>query len=316
MRKVLRRELGKASLCFARVCFRACFRACFHVCFVGCFAMCFVGGFVGSGGLSGFSGSGSEGYLGRFLGVRSALAEQPQPLVLAELFTSQGCSSCPAADRYFSSLAEEKDLAILVWHVPYWDYIGWRDPFGLRVSERRQRRYARRLGEHQIYTPQAILGGKVHYVGSDKRAVGKGLRSLRGDVAKHSPRLSLRRVRGRDFSVSLSRGDDAKRGTRKGVKFDVMVVLYQASAATNVERGENRGRRLVDSNIVREVIPLGSWDGKDGESLSFSLPAAADGFDVVRDGGFVVVVEPHVVGEGTTGAARWDFKRGLAPKGS
>ena len=256
-----------------------------------------------------------SGALGASWGVRAALAEEP--LVLVELFTSQGCSSCPPADRYFSDLAKQKDLAVLAWHVPYWDYIGWRDPFGLRVAERRQRRYARRLGERQIYTPQAIVGGKVHYVGSDKRAVGKGLRSVRRAVEKFSPRLSLRRAEGgRDFSVRLERGEEAKGGSRKGVKFDVMVVLYQAGAETSVERGENRGRRLRDANIVRSVISLGQWDGVNGEEKAFSLPAEDGGFDVVRDGGFVVVAESHVVGEGTTGAARWDFKRGFAPKGS
>ena len=257
------------------------------------------------GGLSGSLGKS----LSESLLARAAWAEEP--LVLVELFTSQGCSSCPPADRYFSDLAEEKDLAVLAWHVPYWDYIGWRDPFGLRVAERRQRRYARRLGERQIYTPQAIVGGKVHYVGSDKRAVGKGLRSVRKEIAEHSPRLFLRRAGDRDFSVRLERGEGARRGTGRGVKFDVMVVLYRAAAETRVERGENRGRKLRDANIVRSVIPLGQWDGKDGEEISFSLPAEEEGFDVVRDGGFVVVAESHVVGEGSTGAARWDFKRGL-----
>ena len=262
------------------------------------------------------------GGFNNFLGARESLAEDfaqdftEEPLVLVELFTSQGCSSCPPADRYFSDLAKEKDLAVLAWHVPYWDYIGWRDPFGLRIAERRQRRYARRLGENQVYTPQAIVGGKVHYVGSDKRAVGKGLRSVRRDVVKFSPRLSLRRAGDRDFSVRLARGEGVKEGDRKGVNFDVMVVLYQASAETQVERGENRGRNLRDANIVRSVIPLGQWDGKASGEMVFSLPAAEGGFDVVRDGGFVVVAESHVVGEGTTGAARWDFKRGFSPKGS
>ena len=259
-------------------------------------------GFFGSPNGS-FSGS-----LSGSLGVRAVLAEEP--LVLVELFTSQGCSSCPAADRYFSDLAEEKDLAVLAWHVPYWDYIGWRDPFGLPLAERRQRRYARRLGGSQIYTPQAIVIGDTHYVGSDKRAVEKRLRSVRRKVAMLSPRLSLRRAGGdggRDFSVRLQRG----KGVKRGAKFDVMVVLYQAGAETQVERGENRGKRLRDANIVRSVIPLGQWNGEDGGELAFSLPAGKGGFDVVRDGGFVVVAESHVVGEGTTGAARWDFKRGL-----
>ena len=254
------------------------------------------------------------GSLSVSLGVRDAVAEEP--LLLVELFTSQGCSSCPPADRYFSDLAEEKNLAVLAWHVPYWDYIGWRDPFGLRVAERRQRRYARRLGEGQIYTPQAIVGGKEHHVGSNERAVEKGLRSVRREVAEHSPRLSLRRAGVRDFSVRLERGEEAKRNSEKEVKFDVMVVLYQASAETQVERGENRGRRLRDANIVRSVIPLGQWNGEDGGEMAFSLPAKEGGFDVVRDGGFVVVAESHIVGEGTTGATRWDFKRGFSPQGS
>ncbi len=263
-------------------------------------------------GLGGFLGGSLGGFMSGALGVRAVLAEEP--LVLVELFTSQGCSSCPPADRYFSDLAEEKDLAVLSWHVPYWDYIGWRDPFGLPLAERRQRRYARRLGEGQIYTPQAIVIGDTHYVGSDKRAVGKSLRSVRRKVAMLSPRLSLKRTGGnggRDFKVRLERGEGVKKGGTKGAKFDVMVVVYQAGAETQVERGENRGKKLRDANIVRSVISLGQWNGEDGGEMAFSLPAGKGGFDVVRDGGFVVVAESHVVGEGTTGAARWDFKRGL-----
>ncbi len=239
--------------------------------------------------------------------------QSPLPLILMELFTSQGCSSCPPADRYFAELAEEDSLAVLSWHVPYWDYIGWKDPFALQESEIRQKRYAHRFGMSRIYTPQAIVGGKLQYVGSNKHELRRILQELRKERNVRIPRLYLRRKEGSDkraFSIRVSQ----KKGNAKSVEargaFDILLVLFQSFAETSVKRGENRDRRLRNSNIVRSVKSLGRWDGIGEKLFSFRLLAGDKDFDVLHDGGIVVILEPRR-GKGTAGVARLDFKRGI-----
>ena len=100
-----------------------------------------------------------------------------RPVVVAELFTSQGCSSCPPAEAYLNDLADRADVIALEFHVDYWDYLGWKDPFASKAHARRQRAYAAALGSRQVYTPQAVIQGAVGLVGSQRSAIEMALKS-------------------------------------------------------------------------------------------------------------------------------------------
>ena len=252
------------------------------------------------------------------LGARPLNADaknKTQNMLLVELFTSQGCSSCPPADKFFSELAENEELAVLAWHVPYWNYIGWKDPFSSELAEKRQRQYAKRLQTDQIYTPQAVVAARKHYVGSDRRALGKSLRAemKRSEEKQNAPQLTLRResesADERNFSLNIK---PAQNKPTKESEFKLSVVIFLASADTDIKRGENRGKTLHEANIVREVKEIGKWNGKADQKFSFQLPEQKNGFDVLRDGGVVVIAETNDL-SGVVAATRWDFKRGFKP---
>ena len=248
--------------------------------------------------------------------INASAKNTTQNILLVELFTSQGCSSCPPADEYFSELAENKKLAVLAWHVPYWNYIGWKDPFSSELAEKRQRQYAQKLHTNQIYTPQAVVAARKQYVGSDRRALGKSLRAemKRNQNDKSAPQLILKQDSEgeRNFSLNIK---PAENKNNKKSEFKLSFVVFQSFANTDIKRGENRGKTLREANIVREVKKIGSWDGKAVKKFSFQLPKQKNGFDVLRDGGVVVIAEPNDLSGGVA-ATRWDFKRGFKPEQS
>jgi hypothetical protein len=179
-------------------------------------------------------------------------AAQAGDPVVVELFTSQGCSSCPPADRIFSELAQDEDIIPLALHVDYWDYLGWRDVFGSPAYSDRQRAYAHARGERMVYTPQMVIGGIDQVVGSRVMKVAKLLR-------KHAER---------DLPVDLTlerHGDEiAVRAEAEGdlPEMIVLMVTYLPEATIEIERGENAGRTITYNNIVQDMVPLGTWDGQ------------------------------------------------------
>ncbi|MBM3550107.1 MAG: DUF1223 domain-containing protein [Alphaproteobacteria bacterium] len=182
--------------------------------------------------------------LAALLSAESAFAGGP---VLVELYTSQGCNSCPPADAYLGDLARRKDVVALAFHVDYWDHIGWKDPFGDAAWTARQRKYAQALMSRQIYTPQMVVDGTQHAVGSDRRAVER----LIADAAKRQrPALSVSRTaKGLDLKI-----DGAGAG-------EVWIVGYDPKHETKVMRGENAGRTLTEFNIVRGIKRIDAWKG-------------------------------------------------------
>lgn len=184
---------------------------------------------------------------GALLGSANMAGAESRPAVL-ELFTSQGCSSCPPADAYVGELAQRSDVLALTFHVQYWDDLGWRDRFGLPASTERQRLYARVLRLSSVYTPQVVIDGNADYVGSDRGAIGAALATHRTGVPV-AMTLS-------DGEVRISIGAEAKTPT-----CDVLLVAYLRSADSPVGRGENAGRTLREFNIVRGVRRLGPWNG-------------------------------------------------------
>ena len=191
-------------------------------------------------------------------GTPAGGAEARTPVVV-ELFTSQGCSSCPPADAFLGELARREDVIALAFHVDYWDYIGWRDPFAHPDFTKRQRGYAGALGLRAIYTPQMVIDGRADAVGSDRDHVGELIRR-----AGALPKLT----------VALIAEGDAPELQLPEAKLErpatVWLAIYDPEERTSVRRGENAGRELSDYNIVRELRKLASWDGH-AQSLRVDL---------------------------------------------
>ena len=176
--------------------------------------------------------------------------------VVVELFTSQGCSSCPPADAFLGDLAKRDDVVALAFHVDYWDYIGWKDPFGDPLYTARQRAYATRLRQRSIYTPQMVIDGIAHEVGSRRDRVEAAIRERL--EASRAERVSIPIEFGRcsDGPVTLIVPKAATSGPA-----DLMLAAVDAEHVTEVKRGENSGRVLADYNVVRSIVRVGRWTG-------------------------------------------------------
>jgi len=171
-------------------------------------------------------------------------------VVLVELFTSQGCSSCPPADRLLSAIAAERrgEVVALEFHVDFWNSLGWTDPFSSKEWTARQLAYEPVLGQSQVYTPQAVVDGRVEMVGSDEARLRPAL-----DAAAARPggriQLSLEPSPARVRLVADVAIPDALRGRR----FDLMAAVFERNLATPVGRGENGGRTLHNDDVVRSL---------------------------------------------------------------
>ena len=186
-------------------------------------------------------------------------AEQRPGVV--ELFTSEGCSSCPPAEAYIGELANHPDVLALSFHVDYWDDLGWRDRFGIPEAASRQRGYARALHRSSVYTPQVVVDGQEDFVGSDRQKIGKALSNPRSGIPV------MIAVRDGAALIDLA-------GTPGISPSEVLLVAYQRSAISAIGRGENAGRTLTEYNIVRAVRQLGNYTGeaREYEAKVASLP--------------------------------------------
>ena len=184
----------------------------------------------------------------------SARADDPK--VVLELFTSQGCSSCPSADAYLGELAATRDdVVALSFHVDYWNYIGWEDRFATEETTTRQRDYGRALGIAYIYTPQLVIDGKRHVVGSNKRAVEKAISISKKTKARRVPvALSARGSGSLTVRIGESNGYHGAA--------TIWLISVDRKHTTSVDAGENRGRTLVNHNVVRDFRSIGRWTGK------------------------------------------------------
>ena len=199
---------------------------------------------------------------------------------VVELFTSQGCSSCPPADAFIAELAGRDDVLPLSFHVEYWNYLGWRDRFSNPEATARQRSYLRPLGMRYVYTPQIVVNGASHAVGSGRAEVLRLIEAARGGKSV-------------DIAVDHSGGDSATlriaAGARQTRPATVWLVFYDRRHVTEIRRGENEGARLVNTNVVRTFTRIGSWTG---EPVKIALPLkrlGAEGRDacavIVQQGG-------------------------------
>jgi hypothetical protein len=210
----------------------------------------------------------------------SALAEEPRAVI--ELFTSQGCSSCPAADKLLGELSRDPSLVTLSLPVDYWDYLGWKDTLALHGHSDRERAYADTRGDREVYTPQVVINGIAHVLGSDKAAIEKAIAQTRSTATPLTLPVSVT-VAGGKVSVSVP----AANGEQQSAE----VWLCPITGKTQVEvgRGENRGRMLMYYNVVRRWVKLGDWNGK---AQTFSLPVAdlADAVFEIKDVDKIAVI--------------------------
>ncbi len=194
------------------------------------------------------------------LALASARAEETRLTGVVEMFTSQGCSSCPPADAILTGYAQRDDVLALSWHVDYWNYLGWQDTFSHATFTLRQKRYAAAMGTRNVYTPQAVVNGSGHAVGSRKSDI-ETLLAGNGATALTVQLDAVRSADGLRVRASSSVGDAT-----------LWVVYYEPTAEVVIERGENEGRTIVYHNVVRAMDMAGMM--KDGV-LDVTLPLDA-----------------------------------------
>jgi hypothetical protein len=196
------------------------------------------------------------------LAASPAVATIPGPWAI-ELFTSQGCSSCPPADALLGKLARRPDIVALSFHVEYWDYIGWKDRFATRETTERQRAYARALKQRSVYTPEMVVDGIAHDPGFKSGTID----ALLAEARRRSPRRATPRLaRGSDGQLTIRLADFT---LDKGPA-DVTLAVYDRQHSTPVGRGENSGRTLENYNVVRRLESIGQWSGA---AASWTVPA-------------------------------------------
>ena len=201
-----------------------------------------------------------------------ALVRAADRPVVVELFTSQGCSSCPPANAYLNELARDRaDVLALAFHVTYWDRLGWKDPFSLIAATERQDVYGHRFGDGS-YTPEIVVDGISGHVGSYRQEVGSAIEQAK---QKSQTSASVRVTQdGRQLVVEVGAG---KGGGR------VLLIGFDRNHQTAIRRGENSGRTLQEANVVRSIRAIGDWQGAalrlnetfpEGEDVAVVLEAA------------------------------------------
>ncbi len=220
-----------------------------------------------------------------------ASADEPtvgrRPRAVVELFTSQGCANCPPADAFLAELSADPELVTLSFPVDYWDYLGWKDTAAKPEFTRRQRAYAARRGGHDVYTPQVIVNGAHHTIGSDRAGIGREI----GPTGPDTHRLPV--------SVDLSASGntlvvDIGNATGEAAPATVWIVRYEIQATIPIRRGENTGRVLTYAHLVRALQPIGMWKG---HALRIELPRQ----EVAGDGGIGCAVLVQTDRDGALG---------------
>ena len=192
----------------------------------------------------------------------AAAGEVQKPLGVVEIFTSQGCNSCPPADSALQKFAARGDVVALGYHVDYWDYLGWKDTLGSPANTKRQYEYADGLNRRGVYTPQAVINGRTHTNG--------------GRYGEISSTLQRFDATGRGLPVGMTLTDlgdrmrvTAEAAATDGDKVHMVLVYFRRHADVAIERGENAGRTITYVNAVLDYQTIGMWEG---ESLSVDIP--------------------------------------------
>ena len=211
--------------------------------------------------------------------ITTATAADPKAVV--ELFTSQGCSSCPPADKTLGELAKDPSLIALSLPIDYWDYLGWKDTLADSRFSARQKAYSAMRGDREVYTPQVVVNGVAHVIGSDRAGIEAAVSRTQTDqdVMKVPVKLS-RDGSHLNVSVAASPGHNSHA--------EVWICAISKAVPITIGRGENRGQEIVYHNVVRNVLKVGDWDGKAGNWTVPMENISKDGIDAaavyVQDG--------------------------------
>jgi hypothetical protein len=201
--------------------------------------------------------------------IRPAHAE---PKAVVELFTSQGCSSCPPADKILGELAKDPSVIALSLPIDYWDYLGWKDTLADSRFSARQKAYSHMRGDRDVYTPQVVVNGAAHVIGSDRARIEGAIE----DTGKTGKVMSLpvtMSLSGKQLTVSVAAAKDANTPTRG----EIWLCSISKAVPIAIGRGENSGREVTYHNVVRNVLKVGDWNGSPG---SWTVPLDS----VMRDG--------------------------------
>ncbi|MEM9434581.1 MAG: DUF1223 domain-containing protein [Pseudomonadota bacterium] len=196
-------------------------------------------------------------------------------VVVVELFTSQGCSSCPPADALLAELSQRDDVVALSLHVDYWDYLGWKDEFAIPAHTQRQQGYAQAVGSSMIYTPQMVINGKDHVVGTKAMALADSIQAH--FATDNQVSLAVQR-RGSGASLSLT--------PQTALPSDLLVhlVRYAPERTVKIRSGENAGRAITYHNVVTSWETLAQWDGQGAVQIDAELAGEDAAAFLVQDG--------------------------------
>ena len=221
--------------------------------------------------------------------IGHANAGQPQgshPVVI-ELFTSQGCSDCPAADRIVAELASRKDVLALSLPITYWDMLGWKDTFATEANTYRQKSYAKTMSRSGIYTPQIVIDGKIDVIGNQRDRVMSAISNRSTQIATEHPiNLALAIASGR-VEIAIP----AAARTKDKPLATIWVMRTLSHASVNVQQGENKNHQLAYANLVRELHRAGEWTG---EAMKIDVPITTG---KSKHDGVAVLLQSHDYGE-------------------
>ena len=191
--------------------------------------------------------------------VATVTTARADPRAVVELFTSQGCSSCPPADNLIGEFARDPSVIALSMPIDYWDYLGWKDTLADSRFSARQKAYSRMRGDREVYTPQVVVNGWMHVVGSDRT----GIEAAIGETKKNNDVMSVpvsMTVTGEHINVSVA----ASRNGPAAAHGEVWICSVAKAVPISIGRGENRGRELTYYNVVRGLLKVGDWNGAAG----------------------------------------------------
>jgi hypothetical protein len=206
----------------------------------------------------------------------TASAQEPRAVV--ELFTSQGCSSCPPADKIIGELAKDPSVIALSMPIDYWDYLGWKDTLADSRFSARQKAYSGMRGDRDVYTPQVVVNGEAQVIGSDRGKIDGAIEDTRRVKSVMSVPVSMA-VTGKEVKVSVAASDKGAASSHG----EVWICSVARSVPISIGRGENRGRELTYNNVVRNWLKVGDYTGG---AASWTVPLE----NVARDGVDAAVV--------------------------
>lgn len=200
--------------------------------------------------------------LAALAGGFSAFADDIQsPTGVVELFTSQGCSSCPKADKALETLIREGNVVALAYHVDYWNYLGWTDTLSSKENTERQYAYARTFGRGSVYTPQAVVNGREQVNGGNIAQIRHQLKTLKAEGKGLTVKVSADIVRD-ELRIDIGSGQG---------KANVIVAYFDGEQSVDIKDGENRGRQVNYWHAVTNMETIGMWEGKE---TSLVLPSS------------------------------------------